>query len=125
MGDSTKPLFIVAGTHQALGLEHLTTDQVLDRLVHVRQTLAALKAHDEVLLDRLDRLAAAGDIDQGEFTHNDFTFSWSAGRRSWVYPAAVQGLEAQLKTAKKAAEADGSATATTGASFWTIKSPRP
>ena len=115
----------MADSTQALDLERLTTYEVLDRLVQGRQALAALKADDEALLDRLDELAAAGEIDQGGFTHNDFTFSWSAGRRSWAYPAAVQGLEAQLKAAKKAAEADGSATATTGASFWTIKSPRP
>ena len=110
---------------QTLDLDNLTTDEVLDRLVQGRQALAALKADDEALLDRLDQLAAAGEIDQGGFTHNDFLFSWSAGRRSWVYPAAVQALDAQLNTAKKAAEADGSATATTGASFWTIKSSRP
>lgn len=110
---------------QTLDLEGLSADQTLDALIEVRRAIDWLKARDASLLDRLDHLAENGEVDQGGFSHNDWTFSWSAGRRSWSYPAAVQGLEAQLKTAKKAAEADGSATATTGASFWTIKSPRP
>jgi hypothetical protein len=109
---------------QTLDLDQLTTDEVLDQLVQVRQAMAALKAQDEALLDRLDQLAEAGEVDQGGFSHNDWAFSWSAGRKSWTYPAGVQGLEAQLKGAKKAAEADGSATAKTGEPFWTIKSPK-
>jgi hypothetical protein len=108
---------------QTLDLDQLTTDEVLDQLVQVRQALAALKASDEALLDRLDQLAEAGEVDQGGFTHNDHSFTWSAGRKSWTYPAGVQALEAQAKAAKKAAEADGSATATTGTPFWTIKPP--
>jgi hypothetical protein len=109
---------------QTLDLDQLTTDEVLDQLVQVRQALAALKANDEALLDRLDQLAEAGKVDQGGFSHQDYAFSWSAGRKSWTYPAGVMGLEAQAKAAKKAAEADGSATATTGAPFWTIKPPK-
>jgi len=106
-------------------LDAMDADQVLDRLVEVRQALARLKATDEALLDRLDQLAEAGEVDQGGFSHNDWAFSWSAGRRSWSYPQGVKALEAQLKSAKSAAEADGSATATTGAPFWTIRSPQP
>ena len=114
----------MADSTETLDFDQLTIDEVLDRLVQGRQALATLKADDEALLDRLDQLAAAGEIDQGGFTHNDFLFSFSAGRRSWVYPAAVQALHAQLNIAKKAAEADGTATATTGASFWTINPPK-
>ena len=106
-------------------LDAMDADQVLDRLVEVRQALARLKATDEALLDRLDQLAEAGEIDRGGFSHNDWAVSWSAGRKSWAYPAAVQKLEAQTKAAKKASEADGSATATTGAPFWTIRAPKP
>ena len=109
---------------QALDLDQLSTDEVLDRLVTVRQAMAALKASDEALLDRLDQLAEAGEVDQGGFSHQDYAFTWSAGRKSWTYPAGVMGLEAQTKAAKKAAEADGSANATTGAPFWTIKPPK-
>ena len=106
-------------------LDAMDADQVLDRLVEVRQALARLKTTDEALLDRLDQLAEAGEVDQGGFSHNDWAFSWSAGRKSWAYPAAVQELEAQTKAAKKASEADGGATATTGAPFWTIRAPKP
>ena len=108
-----------------LNLENLSADQTLDALLDVRRAIAKLQASDASLLARLDELAAAGEIDQGGFTHAGWSFSWSAGRRSWDYPAGVKTLEAQAKAAKKAAEADGSATATTGASFWTIRFPKP
>jgi len=110
---------------QTLDFEQLSTDELLDHLVAVRQALAALKAQDEALLDRLSELVEQGELDPGGFTHQDFSFSWSAGRRSWAYPAEVQELETQTKAAKKASEADGTATATTGAPFWTIRPPQP
>ena len=106
-------------------LDAMDADQLLDHLIEVRQALARLKATDEALLDRLDQLAEAGEVDQGGFSHNDWAFSWSAGRKSWAYPPGVQALEAQAKAAKKASEADGSATATAGAPFWTIRAPKP
>jgi len=110
---------------QTLDFEQLSTDELLDHLVAVRQAMAALKAEDEALLDRLSELVEAGELDPGGFTHNDHAFSWSAGRKSWSYPAAVQELEAQAKAAKKASEADGTATAKLGAPFWSIKPPKP
>jgi hypothetical protein len=110
---------------QTLDFEQLSTDELLDHLVNGRQAMAALKAQDEALLDRLGKLVEQGELDPGGFTHNDHAFSWSAGRKSWVYPAEVQQIEAQAKAAKKASEADGSATATTGAPFWTIRPPQP
>jgi hypothetical protein len=110
---------------QTLDFEQLSTDELLDHLVNVRQAMAALKAQDEALLDRLSELVEAGELDPGGFTHNDHAFSWSAGRKSWAYPAAVQQIEAQAKAAKKASESDGTATATTGAPFWTIRPPQP
>ena len=109
---------------QTLDLERLSTDELLDHLVGVRQAMAALKAQDEALLDRLSELVDAGVLDPGGFTHNDHAFSWSAGRKSWNYPAEVQELEAQAKAAKKVSEADGSARATTGDPFWTIRPPQ-
>ena len=110
---------------QTLDFEQLSTDELLDHLVNVRQAMAALKAEDEALLDRLSELVDAGELDPGGFTHNDHAFSWSAGRKSWSYPAEVQELEAQTKAAKKASEADGTATAKVGAPFWSIKPPKP
>jgi hypothetical protein len=101
----------------------LDADQLLDCIIEVRASMARLKSADEALLNRLDALVAEGALDPGGFTHNDHSFSWSAGRKSWSYPAVVMGLEAQAKAAKQASEADGSATATTGSPFWTIKPP--
>jgi hypothetical protein len=110
---------------QAFDLDQLSTDEVLDHLVTVRQAMARLKATDDALLDRLDQLAEAGEVDQGGFSHQDYAFTWSAGRKSWTYPAGVMDLDAQVKAAKKASEADGSATAKTGEPFWTIRAPKP
>jgi len=106
-------------------LDAMDVDQVLDRITEVRTAMARLKASDEALLDRLTQLVDAGELDPGGFTHNDHSFTWSAGRKSWTYPAGVMGLEAQAKAAKKASEADGSATAKVGEPFWTIKPPKP
>jgi hypothetical protein len=106
-------------------LDAMDADQVLDRITEVRTAMARLKASDEALLDRLTQLVDAGELDPGGFSHNDWAFSWSAGRKSWTYPAGVMGLEAQVKAAKKASEADGSATAKVGEPFWTIRAPKP
>ena len=114
----------MAEQNQTLDLENLNADQVLDALIEVRQAINWLKTRDASLLARIDELAAAGEIDQGGFTHAGWSFSYSAGRRSWDYPSAVKALEAQTKALKKAAEADGSATATTGASLWTLTPPK-
>jgi hypothetical protein len=110
---------------QTLDLEQLTTDELLDRLILVRQAIANLQATDDALLDRLDALAAAGEIDQGGFSHNDWSFSWSAGRKSYEYPDAIINAQKVVEQAKKAAKADGSATETLGTPFWTIRAPKP
>jgi len=103
----------------------MTADQVIDRLIELRKIKAALEAADAKTLDRLDELADAGEIDRGGFSHNDWRISWSVGRRSWTYPAGVQSLEAQTNAAKEASQADGSAIAATGDSFWTFTPPKP
>jgi hypothetical protein len=106
-------------------LGSMDADQLLDCLIEVRTAMARLKASDEALLDRLTQLVDAGELDPGGFSHNDWAFAWSAGRKSWTYPAGVMGLEGLAKAAKKASEADGSATAKVGEPFWTIKPPKP
>jgi hypothetical protein len=99
---------------------NLDADQTLDALIEIRQTIGWLQARDKGLLARLDELAAAGEVDQGGFKHEDWLFSWSAGKRSYSYPAPVQEQEKQLKVAKDAAKADGTATVSTGNAFWSI-----
>jgi hypothetical protein len=105
-------------------LSGMSADQVLDHLTNLRTIKAALEAADAKTLDRLDELAEAGKIDRGGFSHNDWGVSWSAGKAAYVYPANVQKLEKELKAAKNAAKAAGTATKTTGNSFWTIKPPK-
>jgi len=116
MADSTQTL--------TLDLQDLSPEDLLTNLIDGRKAVAWLKAMDAALLDRLDDLAEAGEIDRGGFSHNDWGISWSAGRRSFSYPADIQALEAQLNAARKTAQANGSATATIGASYWTFTPPQ-
>ena len=104
-------------------LSDMGADQVLDHLIQLRTTKAALEAADAKALDRLDELADAGEIDRASFLHNDWGISWSTGKAAYAYPADVQELEKKLKAAREAAKAAGTATRTTGKSFWTIKRP--
>jgi hypothetical protein len=104
-------------------LRAATADQVLDHLIKLRTMKAALEAADAYALDRLDELVDAGEVDRGGFSHDDWGVSWSAGKAAYDYPADVQDLEKKLKAAKEAAKAAGTATKTTGKSFWTIKRP--
>ena len=106
-------------------LQGLSADQVLDHITQVRQIKKNFETQDAVLLDRLDELVEAGELDPGGFTHNDHSFTWSAGKKSWTYPVEVQELEEQTKAAKAAAQANNTATATTGSPFWTIRAPKP
>lgn len=95
-------------------------------LASIIQLKAQAKDIDEQLsaaLDKLSALADEAEIDQN-FRYDDWAFSWQS-RKSYSYPQEVTEIEAILKTAKRTAEADGSATAKLGAPFWTIRSPKP
>lgn len=104
-------------------LDAMNADGLLNALIDIRRNVATLKAVDEAILDRLSQLHDAGEID-ASFTHEDWSFSFCEGRRKWAYPENITALEAGLKQAKKAAEADGTATATQGASYWTVREPK-
>jgi hypothetical protein len=104
-------------------LASMTADQVLDHLISLRKVKSALEAADSKVLERLDELAEAGEIDRGSFSHNDWGISWSAGKTAYTYPADVQRLENILNAAKAAAKAAGTATKATGNPFWSIKRP--
>ena len=106
-------------------LATLSADEVLDRLTHLRAHKKDVEALDAFYLDRLDELAAAGEIDQGGFTHNDWKFSYSDGKTSYRYPEPITKLEAQLKAAKEAAKANGTAVKVKGEkAYWTITPPQ-
>jgi hypothetical protein len=102
----------------------MSADEVLHNLTQLRLHAKAVAAADAALLDRLDQLAEDGEVDQGGFSFNDWSFSWSPGQRTWTYPESVSSLQKKLKAAQSAAQGDGSATASTGAPYWTIKPPK-
>jgi hypothetical protein len=107
-----------------LDYSELGADAILNMITTNRAAIARLEIIDTALLDRLDQLAEAGEVDQGGFSHNDWGFAYCAGRKSWEYPEDIKEIETILKTAKKTAEGNGSATPKTGAPFWTIKPPK-
>jgi hypothetical protein len=108
----------MANPAQALDLDQLLAFVVL------RKAQAAKIA--EELTEALDKLT--GLVDEAEldpaFKFNDWSFNCTS-RTTYAYPAEVLEIEGILKTAKKRSEADGSATAKTGAPFWTIRAPKP
>ena len=109
-----------------LNLKNLSADQALDALLDVRRAIAKLQASDASLLARLDELAAEGEIDHGGFQHSGWSFSHSDGKTSYEYPEPITQLEEELKAAKEAAKANGTAIKTKGEKpFWTVKPPTP
>ena len=101
----------------------MNDDQLLDLACQVRQRIKLLEATKAFVDDELTRRMEAGDLDPN-FSHNDWSFAWSEGRTRWAYPDSVSSLEAQVKAAKKASEADGTAVKGIGAPFWTVKEPK-
>ena len=107
-------------------LQALSADQLLDHVTQVRRIKKDFETQDALLLERLDELAAAGEIDQGGFSYNDWGFAHSDGKTSYTYPEPITQLEAQLKAAKEAAKADGTAVKVKGKkAYWTITPPQP
>ena len=104
-------------------LTALSTDDLLDRATAIKAAQKCLEGDLAQLQEELTRRVDAGDLDP-TFTHNDWGFNHSNGKAIWSYPPAVKKLTEILKAAKKAAEANGTATKTTGAPFWTIRGPQ-
>ena len=100
----------------------MITDDLLNQLTAAKRQIAELQATCDGLLDQLTEAYQAGEVDPS-FSHNDWSLTYSEGRRSWSYPPAVKALEDGLKAAKKLAEANGSATPKTGEPFWTVRPP--
>ena len=104
-------------------LAALDTDHLLERTIAIKVAQKSLEGALAQLQEELTRRVDSGDLDP-TFTHNDWGFNHSNGKTSWSYPPAVKQLTDSLKAAKKAAEANGTATKTTGAPFWTIRGPQ-
>ena len=101
----------------------IDTDNLLDLACEIRRCTKRLEASKAAIDDELTRRMEAGDLDPN-FSHNDWAFVWCEGRTRWAYPESVSTLEAQVKAAKKASEADGTAVKGTGAPFWVIREPK-
>lgn len=98
--------------------------QLAEQLITITSTIKALEADRAALLDELDTLHEAGLVDD-KFSWNDFAFSWSAGRSSYVYPDEITTIEAQLKALKETAIETGAAIPKPSKPYWTIRPPKP
>ena len=101
----------------------LDSEQLLEWIVALKAQAKAIDEQLTAALAQLTHLVDECEIDQA-FKFNDWAFSCTS-RTSYEYPQAVREIEGILKTARKASEADGSATAKVGTPFWTIRSPKP
>jgi len=97
-------------------------ERLLDQITALKAEHKRLEQQLEPLLESLSGAMASGQLDPA-FSHNDWSFSHSAGRLSYAYPAAVEQIERQLKAAKEAAIQQGRATEKRGKPFWTIRPP--
>ena len=101
----------------------LDSEQLLEWIVALKAQAKAIDEQLTAALAQLTHLVDECEIDQA-FKFNDWAFSCTS-RTSYEYPQAVREIEGILKTARKASEADGSATPKVGTPFWTIRSPKP
>ena len=98
-------------------------EALIDRIITTETAIKRLEDQKETLRDELERLCQAGEIDPS-FSYNDWSFNRSEGRRSYDYPPTVKAAETTLKSLKRQAEADGTATLKPLTPFWTIKPPK-
>lgn len=96
-----------------------TTDQLLDQITATKAQLSVLEGRLAGLLDQLSAALEDGEIDP-KFSHEDWTFTHSEGRKTWTYPETVKK---HIKALQELAQTDGTATMKQGASYWIIKAP--
>ena len=101
----------------------LDSEQLLESIVALKAQAKDIDEQLTAALAQLTHLVDECEIDQC-FRYANWAFSCTS-RTSYEYPQAVKEIEGILKTARKASEADGSATAKIGSPFWTIRSPKP
>jgi len=104
-------------------LAALPEDDLLSSIEATKRRISELGSLLDAYLDDLSRRVDTGELDP-QFSHDDWNFSLSPGSRSWDYPEQVLAMAQQLKAARRASEADGTATETRGAPYWTIRGPR-
>jgi hypothetical protein len=100
-----------------------TLDALLNRITILKLQQKSIEAELSPLLEQLSGALETGDLDVN-FSHKDCSFSWSAGRISYVYPEHLVQQEQALKQAQRLAVATGAASEKQGKAFWTIKAAR-
>jgi hypothetical protein len=102
-------------------LASLTTDELLSQSVTVKRQTKHLEELYKVLCDEMTLRVEAGTLDPGGFSHNDVSFAYSEGKRTWDWPKTIKSMQEDVENAKLRAIADGSAIAQYGAPFWTLR----
>lgn len=107
--------------------EHITAENVAafseNEILAAAETLKgaieAATAALDIIKAELDKRVESMDLSP-KFEHNNWRYEQQSGKKTWDYPDPVLQLQEQLKTAQSQAQADGSATATSGKPFWKI-----
>lgn len=99
--------------------EGLALEQVLDQITATKAQLAIFEDRLAGLLDQLSTALDDGEIDP-KFSHEDWTFTHSEGRKTWTYPETVKK---HIKTLQELSQTDGTATVKNGAPYWIVKAP--
>ena len=112
-----------ASTTSTAPLASAALDALLDRITVLKLQQKSIEVELSPMLEQLSDALEAGDLD-ANFSHNGCSFSWSAGRTSYLYPEPLVQQEQALKEAQRLAVATGAATEKHGKAFWTIKAAR-
>ena len=112
-----------ASTTSSAPLAGAALDALLDRITVFKLQQKSIEAELSPLLEQLSGALETGELD-ADFSHNGCSFSWSAGRTSYLYPEQLVQQEQALKEAQRLAVATGAASEKHGKAFWTIKAAR-
>ena len=99
-----------------------TEDQIDDLLESIAKLTTEAKRIEAELADAKATLTdfyASGMVDEN-FSHNDWSFTYTKGRTTFTYSDEAKKAIKQLQEADKAM---GRAIQKQGASFWTVKPP--
>lgn len=105
----------------SLDLQNASPLELAAALAEVMATIKELTQQREAISSRLINCAELGLVPE-RFECDGSSFAFSAGRRSYDFPAEVTELERRLQAAKEVAIATGAAALRQGKPFWTVRS---
>jgi hypothetical protein len=94
-------------------------DTLIDDVIKLKAQAKLLDAQLSSAMDQLTTALQAGDIDPS-FSHDDWAFTYNAGRITTTYSAEAKQAIKQLQDADIQM---GRATQKRGVGFWTVKAP--